>query len=589
MKSNRNNKKRGRAAGARAAAIVPVMGVGAMGLVAWPGAGAASAAPNSTAFFALGVLSVVGNSQDNNIVISRDAAGKLIVTDGGVAVTIVGGTPTVANTVSINVVGGAGNDTITLNEANGALPKANLVGGAGNDTLTGGSGNDTLAGQAGNDSLLGKGGADQLFGGSDNDTLTGGDGDDNVNGEAGNDRMIWNPGDDTDVNEGGTETDTTEINGGNGAETFTATANGTRVRFDRLDPAPFSIDIGTTEQMVLNANGGDDRFSATGNLAALIAITVDGGAGADTILGGNGADRLIGGPGADFIDGNQGNDSVFLGTEDDTFQWDPGDGSDLVEGEAGADTMIFNGSAVAESFDVSANGERVRFTRNVGTIVMDLNDIETVKLNAAGAADTVNVNDLTGTDLTELDVDLSSPIGSGVDDGAIDNVIVNGSNNNDIVVMAGQGSTMNVVGLPVTVAVSGASPSSDVVTVKGQDGDDVVDASQVLAGSALVTLSGGFGNDLLIGGDGNDIINGDDGDDVLIGGPGIDTLNGGPGDDTLIDGEIVTDGLVASDAWLAARTTHADGKTKLNVGKKEYTVPHADLGASSDSGYPAAS
>ena len=69
-------------------------------------------------------------------------------------------------------------------------------------------------------------------------------------GEGGDDRMIWNPGDDTDLNEGGDGTDTVEVNGGNGAEVFTVTANGTRVRFDRLDPAPFSIDIGTTENLV---------------------------------------------------------------------------------------------------------------------------------------------------------------------------------------------------------------------------------------------------------------------------------------------------------------------------------------------------
>ena len=151
-------------------------------------------------------------------------------------------------------------------------------------------------------------------------------------GEAGNDRMIWNPGDDTDLFEGGDGTDTAEVNGGNGAEVFTTTANGTRVRFDRLDPAPFSIDIGTTENLVLNMNGGDDTFSATGNLAALIDITVDGGTGNDTILGSNGVDILLGGDGNDFIDGQQGNDVAFLGAGDDVFQWDPGDGSDTVEG-----------------------------------------------------------------------------------------------------------------------------------------------------------------------------------------------------------------------------------------------------------------
>ncbi len=158
--------------------------------------------------------------------------------------------------------GQAGNDTISLDETNGALPAANLFGGDGNDTITGGSGNDLLFGQAGNDTLLGKGGNDQLFGGDGNDTLIGGTGNDQMFGEAGNDRMIWNPGEGTDLMEGGDGIDTAEVNGGNGPEIFTITANGTRVRFDRVSPAPFSLDIGTTENLVLHAGGGDDVITA---------------------------------------------------------------------------------------------------------------------------------------------------------------------------------------------------------------------------------------------------------------------------------------------------------------------------------------
>src|SRR5262249_49608020 len=136
---------------------------------------------------AAGLLSEVGDSVDNTIVTSRDAAGQLFVNGG--AVPIVGGKATVANTALIQVFGQGGNDTITLDEANGALPAAQLFGGAGNDTLTGGSGADQLFGGAGNDTLLGKGGNDLLFGGAGNDTLIGGTGDDQVFGEAGNDRM----------------------------------------------------------------------------------------------------------------------------------------------------------------------------------------------------------------------------------------------------------------------------------------------------------------------------------------------------------------------------------------------------------------
>src|SRR6478609_7352124 len=357
-----------------------------------------------TAGFAGGILIVRADSADNSITVSRNAAGTILVNGG--AVSVAGGTPTVANTSRISVFGLGGNDVITLNENNGALPVAELTGGEGNDVLTGGSAADLLFGQGGNDTLLGKGGNDQLFGGSGNDTITGGDADDQAFGQGGDDRMIWNPGDDTDLNEGAGGTDTVEVNGGNGAEQFTATANGTRVRFDRINPAPFSIDIGTSENLTLNANGGDDTFGATGNLAALIKITVDGGTGNDTINGSNGIDTLLGGDGNDFVDGNQGNDVAFMGAGDDTFGWDPGDGSDIVEGQANTDTLLFNGSAANEIFTLSANGGRALFARNIGAIVMDLDDVEAFTINALDGADTININDLTGTDATTIAVDL---------------------------------------------------------------------------------------------------------------------------------------------------------------------------------------
>src|SRR3954454_18449018 len=404
----------------------------------------ASAATTATFNPNAGVLTVNGDSADNAIVLSRDAAGRILVNNGAVAV--IGGTPTVANTALLRASGLGGNDTITLNEANGALPAANLFGGAGNDTLTGGSGADQLFGQGGNDTLLGKGGNDLLFGQGDNDTLTGGDADDQAFGQAGNDRMIWNPGDDTDLNEGGAGEDTVEVNGGNGAEQFTTTANGTRVRFDRLTPAPFAIDIGTSENLTLNANGGDDKFSATGNLAALIKLTIDGGLGNDTLLGSNGNDTILGGDGNDFVDGQQGNDTAFLGTGNDTFQWDPGDGSDTVEGQDGADKMAFNGANIAENMDVSANGGRVRFTRNIAAIVMDLNDVESIDVKALGGADNLVVNDVSGTDLTNVSADLNAT--GGGDDASADNVITTATNGADVVTVSGSGPSAQVNGLP---------------------------------------------------------------------------------------------------------------------------------------------
>jgi Ca2+-binding RTX toxin-like protein len=557
----------------RAARRLLTGGVLAAGVLA---ATTATASAAVTATFSAGTLSITGDSLDNNVAVSRNAAGQILVNGG--AVPVIGGTPTVANTATIKLFGLGGNDVLSLSEVNGALPSAQVFGGAGTDTLTGGSGSDQLFGESGNDTLLGKGGNDLLFGGSDNDTLTGGDADDQAFGQSGNDRTIWNPGDDTDLNEGGAGTDTVEVNGGNGAEQFTTTANGTRVRFDRLNPAPFAIDIGTSENLVLNANGGDDSFSATGNLAALIKLTVDGGTGNDNLLGSNGLDVLLGGDGNDFVDGQQGNDVGFLGAGNDTFQWDPGDGSDVVEGQDGADTMLFNGSAINERMEASANGGRVRFTRDVANIVMDLDDVETIHARALGGTDTLTVNDLAGTNLTRVVTDLNT-VGGG-NDAAADNVIVNATNGDDVAVVAGSGTTSRVTGLAARVEIPGSFAGSDRVTVNALAGDDVVDASGLAANALLLTADGGAGDDVLIGGDGNDTLRGGAGDDVLIGGLGSDVLDGGADDNVviqLVGGGRTKSATSVSASWVRKHTTTVGGKTVLKVGGEATKLPRAKV------------
>jgi Ca2+-binding RTX toxin-like protein len=512
----------------------------------------APASAATTATFSHGMLTVLGDAAANTIDISRNAAGTILVNGG--AVVVRGGSPTVANTTLIQVFGLGGNDVIGLNESNGALPRANLFGGAGSDTLTGGSGDDLLFGQAGDDVLMGRGGLDFLFGGGENDTLTGGDGDDQVFGESGDDRMVWNPGDDTDLNEGGVGVDTVEVNGGNGAEVFAATANGTRVRFDRLNPAPFALDIGTSEKLVVNANGGDDSFSATGNLAALIAITVDGGAGNDTILGSNGADVLRGGDGDDFVDGQQGNDVAFLGAGDDTFQWDPGDGSDTVEGQDGTDAMRFNGSGANETFDATANGGRLRFTRNIGNIVMDTNDVERVDLNALGGADTLTVDDLSATDVVDLNADLAGTLGGAAGDAQPDTVIVNGTDGADAIDVVGAGSSVSALGLAARVNVANSEGANDALVVNALGGGDDVTATTLPTGVIKPTIDGGAGDDTLLGSQGPDVLRGGDGDDFVLGDNGDDLALLGAGDDVFQwnpgDGNDTLEGQDGTDSML---------------------------------------
>ncbi len=497
-----------------------------------------------------GVLTVTGDNTDNSVIISRDAAGTILVNGG--AVHVVGGTPTVGNTRAIQAFGLGGDDVITLNEANGALPSALLFGGAGNDTLTGGSAADQLFGQSGNDTLFGKGGNDLLFGGDGNDVLTGGAGDDQMFGEGGNDRFIWNPGDGSDLVEGGAGIDTLEVNGGNGAETFTITANGTRVRFDRVTPAPFSIDAGTTENIVLNANGGDDTIVAGNGLGALVQLTIDGGAGNDTITGGDGNDTLLGGTGNDLINGGRGSDIALLGDGDDVFVWNPGDGSDAVEGQAGNDRLQFNGSNASENIAISANGGRVLLTRDVGAITMDLNGIETVNVVALGGSDHVVVNDLSGTGVGQVNIDLSATAGTGTGDSLADVVDVHGSNAADTIQVLGSAGTITVAGTSAGVTLTGVE-SGDTLTVSGHDGDDVISAS-TLATDVHLTLDGGAGDDTIFGGNGNDTLLGGTDNDLVDGGRGNDLALLGDGNDTFIwnpgDGSDTVEGQAGSDTLL---------------------------------------
>ena len=146
--------------------------------------------------------------------------------------------------------------------------------------------------------------------------------------------------------------------------------------------------------------------------------------------------------------------------------------------------------------------------------------------------------------------------------------------------IAGSGPSATVSGLAANVSLSGAVAGSDRLTVNGLAGDDVLDATGLAADSALLTLDGGDGDDVLLGGAGNDTLLGGAGDDVLIGGPGSDTLDGGPGDNVVIDSlaaNAVRSASVVGKRWLATHARTINGKTVLRVGGKQRTLPRARL------------
>lgn len=265
------------------------------------------------------------------------------------------------------------------------------------------------------------------------------------------------------------------------ADSDTVTVDGTSAA-DTLSVAPVGGYVGITdaatgtvyavaETVRVNGLGGKDVITAGNGLSALTSLVLDGGAGRDMISGGDGADLLIGGTGSDVVEGRQGNDTVFLGKGNDTFVWSPGGGSDLVEGEKGNDLLRFDGAAVSEHIAVYANGARLGLSRDVASVTMDVAGVENVRLNTRPGADTVTVDDLTGTDVKNLTIDLAGLPGTGIDDGSPDDVVVNATDGDDRIVVSSPKIGVRVTGLRprTTILASSVSDRLDVNTLPGND------------------------------------------------------------------------------------------------------------------------
>ena len=264
-----------------------------------------------------------------------------------------------------------------------------------------------------------------------------------------------------------------------------ADANQLQVDVGDDGSADATFDLGSFRAINVAAGNGDDTVridQVNGIFTTTKATRIDGGNGDDTLIGGSGNEVLVGGRGDDVVDGNGGTDTAFLGKGDDTFIWDPGDGSDVVEGDSGSDTMIFNGAGGNEIMTAKANGDRVSFTRNLGTIVMDLDGIEAIDVNALGGTDTITVDDLSGTDLSRVNIDLAAALGGSAADGAADTVTVTGTDGNDTIAADANGAAVDVSGLPAAVRITHADPALDKLVIDTLAGADSVELDPALPG-----------------------------------------------------------------------------------------------------------
>ncbi|MDC0175472.1 FG-GAP-like repeat-containing protein [Planctomycetaceae bacterium] len=274
-------------------------------------------------------------------------------------------------------------------------------------------------------------------------------------------------------------------------------------------------DDGSGDTVTIGPNGTNVEMTVNGNVVVrkpaseLTSITVNGSGDDDTLI------VDLGG-----LDASLGF-AVNL-----TFNGN-GDGSDN-------DTLqLINGSAsnIAYSFTNAADG----------TITIDSGSIEFSGLEP--------ILDNLMTDHREFTFATTDDVVTLSDDGTSDNNLMTLSSvsSSETVTFTNPGTSMGIHlgsgddSLTVTSLDDGFAGT---LTLNGEGGDDVIDASAV---SVAIKQNGSGGNDILTGGSGNDTLNGGSGSDSLEGGAGndklqgqgtsYDTLSGGPGDDTLDGGD----------------------------------------------------
>ncbi len=276
---------------------------------------------------------------------------------------------------------------------------------------------------------------------------------------------------------------------------------------------------------MIRGDDGDDLVDAAALEAGSIRPTVD---------GARGNDALVGSQGNDFLIGGQGQDTIPCGAGDDFVTWDPGDGSDVIEGESGQDMLFFNGSNIGEQVALTANGQRLRLSRDVAAVNLDLNQVEKIEFRALGGADTIMVGNLTGTGVGDIHLHLGSVVDENGGDTQVDTVLLDGTEGTDVSTITGADGAVTIQGFAATVTLTGSEPALDVLQINLLGGDDMLDASGLPAGFINLIVDGGPGNDTLIGSARADTLLGGDGDDALSGGPGLDLLDGGSGSNTVV-------------------------------------------------------
>lgn len=458
---------------------------------------------------------------------------------------------------------GAGDDSITAGQGDDEI-----YAGADNDTVAAGLGDDTIFGEAGNDLLVGQGGADTIYGGTGDDIINGGAETDALFGGDDDDTFVQEAGFGSDVIEGGEGgTDSDEIWSTQDVDiTVTISGDEAGTISDGTSTATFS------EIEAIETEGGNDTINLSGDSAGM---TVDSGAGDDTITGGSGNNLLQGGADDDtfIVQDGFGNDTVIggqTGTNYDTLD---------LSGLSNPVTVLFSGPGAGTITD-QVTGDVITFSEIEQLILTDQADaVDATSDGGYTYIQTLGGNDSvlgsTGDDV--FDEEIGTPNGQGDDTffggagndeiwagtdndtlyggtgndtlqgqegidtlvGGDGNDLIDGGTGSDWIVMNDGFGTDTIIGgedtgpVDVDVVDAGTMTADTTLNFTGDESGTLSDGANTATFSEVELFSLGSGNDTIVGGVGNEIVYGGAGDDTMSGGLGADTLSGGADDDTI--------------------------------------------------------
>lgn len=453
-----------------------------------------------------GTFGITGSAQADNLTFNAAYAGNVNAS---------------GNAGNDSITSGAGNDTLNGGEGNDTL-----VGLAGNDVLDGGNGRDRLDAGTGDDTLAMRA-SDTLLGGGGNDLITINESfGTSADAGAGNDTLRFENGYDIT---GMTIIGFEQLNAYESrmtaaqlasfalvsgyASNYTAvniylTAGGIipLITLSSTVSSSFSLYGSADADRVTFASGGAQRINV---VAGLGNDSISAGSSGDSLQGNQGNDTLLGLDGNDTLDGGEDTDRLDGGLGDDILA---GSEADVLLGNTGFDQFWINGS-----FWGTANGG------------VSLDVLRTDNYVDISGATLTSVEELWagyGMILTAAQIDAFNTVG-GYSAGTTSTLVnLSAGGVASITLASTLSASFTINGSASDDTLTFNSNYAGQIFANGGYGND-----KLTGAAGNDSINGDAGNDSLSGQVGFDTLNGGSGADTLDGGAGTDLLTGGAGFD----------------------------------------------------------